>query len=129
MTVYYEKESKLSIEKTISKLKEELSNVNFGILWEINFKDKFKEKGFDYEYDFWTFEVCNPKLAIEVLSQNQKAGYFLPCRVSVYESEQGVIVGLSKPSYLIALLDNSKELAAMAYKVEEILKEVVDIIT
>jgi len=126
MSAFYEKKSNDSQEVTIQNLKEKLTNVGFGILWEINFKSKFKEKGFEYAYDFWVFEVCNPKLAIEVLSYNQKAGYMLPCKMSVYENEDGLFVGLTKPSELIGLLEDSKELKEMASKVEMILKGVVD---
>jgi len=126
MNIFYEKKSDNSKERTIQKLKEELMKVGFGVLWEINFKSKFKEKGFDYDYDFWVFEVCNPKLAIEVLEYNQKAGYMLPCKMSVYENENGLFIGLTKPSELMGLLDDSKELKEMASKVEETLKGVVD---
>lgn len=126
MNVFYEKKTKNSQETTILKLKEALAKVGFGVLWEINFKSKFMEKGFDYAYDFWVFEVCNPKLAIEVLGYNQKSGYMLPCKMSVYESEDGLFVGLAKPSELIGLIEDSKELKNMADKVESILKGVVD---
>tara|TARA_Y100000588_G_C13762188_1_gene714506 strand:+ start:261 stop:656 length:396 start_codon:yes stop_codon:yes gene_type:complete len=126
MNIFYEKQSNSSQELTINKLKEKLLDVGFGVLWEINFKNKFEEKGLDYSYDFWIFEVCNPKLAIDVLGYNQKAGYMLPCKMSVYESENGLFVGFTKPSVLIGLLDESDELKEVATKVEMILKGVID---
>ncbi|GKT27284.1 hypothetical protein ADUPG1_004752, partial [Aduncisulcus paluster] len=46
--------------------------------------------------------------------------------MSVYESHDGLYVGLVKPSQLIGLLDDSDALKKMAKKVEDILKTVVD---
>lgn len=126
MNLLYEKESNENIETTKEKVISELKNIGFGVLWELNFKEKFKEKGFDYPYNFWVMEVCNPGKAIKVLTENQKAGYFLPCKVVVYESESGIMAGLMKPSDMVNQLFESDVLTGLAEEVEEQLKEAVD---
>ncbi len=126
MNMYYEVLTPRTQEEAIEQLKEELAKVGFGVLWEINLKSKFNEKGLAYAYDFWVFEVCNPHLAIDVLNYDQKAGYMLPCKICIYDSEEGLHVGLARPSQLIGLLQNSNELEDVAKKVENILMNVVD---
>ncbi|QUH20316.1 DUF302 domain-containing protein [Alkaliphilus sp. B6464] len=49
-----------SFEKAIEDLKKSLSNHNFAVLWELNFKDKPKEKGLYFDKNFKILEVCNP---------------------------------------------------------------------
>ncbi len=123
MNTIFELNSKETLDNTIKRVKEELSERKFGVLWELNFKDKFKEKGFDYKHDFWVFEVCNPGIAIGVLNTNQSAGYFLPCKIAVFNSDEGVKVGLIRPSNLIGLISDNMQLIDKANEVENILTE------
>lgn len=125
MSTIFEVKSSYNIEETLSKVKAELAKRSFGVLWELNFKDKFKEKGFDYKYDYWILEVCNPKIAIGVIESNQSAGYFLPCKVAVFECEEGVKAGLINPRDLIQLVDNSPEMLEKASQVKDILGEAI----
>jgi uncharacterized protein (DUF302 family) len=48
-------------------------------------------------------EVCNPKAAKEVLEQNHMVGYFLPCKMVVYEDNGQTKIGMPKPTTLIEL--------------------------
>ncbi|WP_253210408.1 DUF302 domain-containing protein [Tetragenococcus halophilus] len=54
-------------------------------MWQLNFKDKLKEKGLDFEEDFVVMEVCNPKKAKEVMGKNIHIGYVLPCKMVIRE--------------------------------------------
>jgi len=126
MHTVFEKNSSYPIDETIKRVKSELMDKGFGVLWELNFKNKFKEKGFDYKYDYWIFEVCNPKIAIQVIETDQTAGYFLPCKVAVFDSDQGVRAGLVKPSEMIGLVSNDSTLQEHAKNVEDILTGAID---
>ncbi|MDB7503003.1 DUF302 domain-containing protein [Enterococcus faecium] len=50
--------------------------------------------------------MCNPKQAKEVLEKRIEVGYFLPCKVVVYEKEADVYIGLLKPTVLPVVLVN-----------------------
>lgn len=126
MKTTYEVKSNSSLDQTLDNVKEALADRSFGVLWSLNLKSKFKEKGFDYAYDFWVLEVCNPKLAIQVLEKNQLAGYFLPCKISVFDSEDGIQIGLARPTDLIGLVSEDPELLQIAKQVEEILISAID---
>ena len=118
MEIQYKVESSKSFTDTILALKEALSKENFGVLWEMNFKDKLQEKGLEFETNFQVMEACNPGKAKQVLDQNIEAGFFLPCKVVVYEKDSKVWMGMLKPTSLIGLLDEPS-LGAIALEVEE----------
>ncbi|MCI3028300.1 DUF302 domain-containing protein [Desemzia sp. C1] len=54
-----------------------------------------------------------------------EVGYFLPCKVAVYEKEDDVYIGLLNPTVLIESLKDD-HLTMIAREVESTLKEVVD---
>ena len=54
-----------------------------------------------------------------------EVGYFLPCKVAVYEKEDDVYIRLLNPTVLIELLEDD-HLTMIAREVESTLKEVVD---
>ena len=129
MEIIYEKKSPHSLEETIKRLKLALSEVGFGVLWELNFKDKLAEKGFELEPNFYVFEVCNPSKAEKVLKEWLMAGYFLPCKMAAYEKVGEVYVGLPKPVDLITLVSNDDLLKSFAEEVEDALTEVIEKVT
>ena len=120
MNYAFEEKSSRSYEETLEKLKQAITDNSFGVLYEVNLKDKIEAKGFEFSNNFTVLEVCNPKLAKEVLDQQIEAGYFLPCKVVVYEKENAVYAGVLKPTVLIDMIGNDS-LHGAAVEVEEIL--------
>lgn len=118
MEIQYKVESPKSFTDTIVALKDALAKEKFGVLWEMNFKDKLQEKGLEFETNFQVMEACNPGKAKQVLDQNIEAGFFLPCKVVVYEKDSKVWMGMLTPTSLIGLLDEPS-LGAIALEVEE----------
>jgi len=125
MDMLYKVQTNKSFEKSIEDLKKSLSNHHFGVLWELNFKDKLKEKGLDFDRNFKILEVCNPIQAMKVLEENIEVGFFLPCKMVVYEDGGSVIIGMPKPTGLIGLI-NDKNLVGIALEVENELKSAMD---
>jgi uncharacterized protein (DUF302 family) len=126
MNFIVEKKSPHDLKTTIERFKALLPAHGFGVLWELNFKDKLSEKGFELPSDFWVFEVCNPSKADKVLNEWIKTGYFLPCKMAAYEQEGEVFIGLPRPVELIALMTQDDLLRAYAEEVENALTEVID---
>jgi Uncharacterized conserved protein len=123
--INYKIRTEKGFEKAIEDLKESLSNHKFGVLWELNFKDKLKEKGLDFNKDFKILEVCNPKQAKQVLETHIEVGYFLPCKMVVYEDNNSVFIGMLKPTELIEMMNNN-ELSSIAIEVERELTAAID---
>jgi len=82
-----------AVEKTRAALKEE----GFGVLSEIDIKEKLKEK---LDVDFRKYVIlgaCNPPLAYKTLQQEINIGLLLPCNIIVYESGSGESVVAGAP--------------------------------
>jgi uncharacterized protein (DUF302 family) len=125
MDLKYEVKTGKPFSKALEDLKKNLSNHNFGVLWELNFRDKLQEKGLDFQQNFKVLEVCNPKQAKEVLDRRIEVGYFLPCKMVVYEKNDSVYMGMLRPTSLIGLM-GQEDLNSIAEQVEEVLKKALD---
>lgn len=124
MEMNYEIRTEKSFEEAVKSIKEHLEKCKFGVLWELNFKDKLAEKGFEFERDVKILEVCNPANAVEVLGKNIEVAYFLPCKLVVYEKDDGIYIGMVRPEKLIELLGD-ENLHDMAKSIESDLKKAI----
>jgi len=97
-----------NMENAIQSIEESLKEEKFGVLWKFDIKEKLQEKGLDFQKEFKVLEVCNPQEAFRVLNENEMAGYFLPCKIVVYEDSGKTKIGMPKPSALISLLNDEK---------------------
>ena len=114
-----------SLEQVIASLEENLKSEGFGVLWNFNLTAKLQEKGMEFNTPYTVLEVCNPKEAQHILSENLLAGYFLPCKIVVYEDDHVIKVGMPKPSSLIEMLQND-DMKAFALDIEKRLISCID---
>ena len=121
----YEKSTNKSLTEALSSLESNLKESGFGMLWQLNFKDKLQEKGLEFKDDFVVLEVCNPKQAKEVLENNIHIGYVLPCKMVVRREGDKTYIGMTSPEVLIGLFEGS-DLKEVAKKVEESLKNSIE---
>jgi len=126
MELIYQVKTDKSFDDAVMSLKEACASVGFGTLWQLNFKDKLHEKGLAFDDNFMILEVCNPVKAQKVLLENREAGFFLPCKVAIYEKGGEVFMGMPKPTELMAML-GSEALKSAADEVESALIEAIDI--
>ncbi|MFD2760283.1 DUF302 domain-containing protein [Lentibacillus juripiscarius] len=110
---HYTVETDKSMKEAMESLETNLKDDKFGVLWQFDIKDTLQKKGFEFDQPFNVLEVCNPKEAQRVLSQNKLVGYFLPCKIVIYEDEGTTKIGLPRPSSLIQMIedDSLKEFA------------------
>jgi uncharacterized protein (DUF302 family) len=121
-SVKYKVRTDKSPAEAIESLKANLAEQNFGVLWELDFKEKLKEKGIESDIQFQLLEVCNPHKAKIALEEDIETGYFLPCRAVVYVKEGQTWMGLLKPTVLL-LEAASPALTAVAHEVEAVLQD------
>jgi uncharacterized protein (DUF302 family) len=109
MSYHITKKVKGTYEKTMYRVTEELQKEGFGVLTEVNLKDKFKEK---LDVDFRNYTIlgaCNPKLAYEAVQQEDQVGLMLPCNVLVQEYTDGEVeVSAINPMASIGALKNDR---------------------
>lgn len=125
MDFNYEVKTSKTFSSAVEDLKKSLSDYNFGVLWELNLKEKMEEKRLDFEHNFKVLEVCNTKQAKEILDLHIEAGYFLPCKMVVYEKGNSVFMGMMRPTSTIGMLEQ-EDLRGIAQQVETVLKKVLD---
>jgi uncharacterized protein (DUF302 family) len=110
-----------AVEKTRAALKEE----GFGVLCEIDIKEKLKEKlGVDFR-NYVILGACNPTLAYETLQQELNIGLLLPCNVVVYEDAGRTVVAAIDAARMLSVVGNPK-LTATAEVVNEKLRRAVE---
>lgn len=121
----YEMETKKTFDEAVLSIEKSLAQQKFGVLWKLNFQEKLKEKGIDFGSNFMILEVCNPHKAKEVLCKHMDVGYFLPCKVVVYEDKDSIKIGMINPQMLINML-GYEDLQETANAVEEILVKAIN---
>lgn len=125
MDIIYEKPTHHSFDDAIERVTAELKARNFGVLWQLNMENKLAEHGFDLGAKAVILEVCNPKQAHTVLTQELSVGYFLPCKVAIFEKDNQVTIGTVKPSILMGMMPGL-DLSEVANEVEQVLQDSVD---
>ena len=89
MSYYFSKTMEMSFDQAVARVTEELKKEGFGILTQIDVKDKMKEK---LNVDFRNYIIlgaCNPPFAYKALQAEDKIGTMLPCNVIVQENAEG----------------------------------------
>ncbi|MCL6442653.1 MAG: DUF302 domain-containing protein [Alicyclobacillus sp.] len=125
MEFHYSVVTEKSVDEAVKSLEESLKANKFGVLWQLDLPAKLHEKGVELDMQYRVLEVCNPHEAKRVLTQNPLVGYFLPCKVVVYESEGQTHIGLPKPTALMNVLGD-QALLDIAQGVEATLKKAID---
>ncbi len=119
MDFHYTVATTKSVDEVIGELTESLKKQKFGVLWQLDIAAKLEEKGVEFNMPYRVLEVCNPHEAKEVLTQNHLVGYFLPCKIVVYQTEDGVThIGLPRPTVMMEIVHDAT-LAPIAERVEQ----------
>lgn len=125
MDFHYSVLTEKTVDEAVQSLEETLQANKFGVLWQLDLPAKLHEKGVELDMQYRVLEVCNPHEAKRVLTQNPLVGYFLPCKVVVYQLEGKTHIGLPKPTALMNVLEDPA-LLEIAKAVEATLKKAVD---
>ena len=125
MLYYFSKTLKLSLDQGVVRVTEALKKEGFGILTDINMKEKLKEKlGVDFR-GYRILGACNPQFAYQALQAEDKIGTMLPCNVIVQDRREGEVeVAAIDPVASMQAIQNP-ELAELAQQVEAQLKKVI----
>lgn len=121
----FTKELDTPYEKVIEQAKEALKKEGFGILTEIDIKEKMKEKlGLDMR-KYIILGACNPLNAYKAIQTEENIGLMLPCNVIVYEKGSRTVLSVIRPTVAMQMVDNTG-LREVAEAVESQLKRAFD---
>jgi len=125
LTFNYTVKTQKNIDKVIEEITSKLSEIKFGVLGTLDFKEIFAKKGIDYPHEYKLLEVCNPQAAKQALDSDPNIGLLLPCTIAVYEKDDQNFISLAKPTTLLAVASNTA-LESMGKEIEAKLIEVID---
>jgi uncharacterized protein (DUF302 family) len=121
----FTKELNKPYEAVVEEITAALKNEGFGILTEINIKEKLKEKlGVEFR-KYIILGACSPANAYKSLQVEENIGLMLPCNVIVYEKDGKTVLSVIKPATAMQMIDNA-ELKKIAKHVEVQLKQAFD---
>ena len=125
MTYHFSKTVDLPFDAAVAATTAALKHHGFGVLTQIDVKDTLNKKlGAEFR-PYLILGACNPKLAYEALTLEDKIGTMLPCNVVVQQREGGKVeISAVDPIASMAAIENPK-LGAVAGQVRELLKQVV----
>jgi len=112
------------LEEAEKTLRERLMEYGFGVITEINIREKLEEKlGVDFR-DYKILGSCHPPSAFESLDVDLNVGMLLPCNFVIWDNMDGsVTIATLKASSLLSVLEN-KELHEVGLKVDELVASV-----
>ena len=111
--------------QALERARESLKSEGFGVLCEIDIREKLKEKlGVEFR-NYVILGACNPSLAYQALQEDLNIGLLLPCNVIVYEQKGLSIVAAIDAAKMLSVIGNAK-LESIANQVNEKLRRVID---
>lgn len=113
-------------ESAIVKVTEALKKEGFGVISDIDIQGKLKEK---LNVDFRKYRIlgaCNPPIAFQALTNEDKIGTMLPCNVIVQEiGDSKIEVAAVDPIASMQAIENEK-LGPIAMQVKASLERVIN---
>lgn len=124
-TYGYRRDLSLAFKDAVERVRATLKENGFGVLTEIDLKEKFREKlGVEFR-DYVILGACNPALAHESLLEEIDLGLLLPCNVIVYGQDSGSTVAAIDAKKMLAVTGNEK-LVDAAEVINERLRRAID---
>ena len=115
-----------NIEIAEQNLRETLMQNGFGVITEINIKEKLEEK---LGVDFINYKIlgsCHPPSAFESLEIELNVGMLLPCNFVLWDNGDGsTTIATLKASNLLSILEN-KNLDSVGLKVDKLITSVMN---
>jgi uncharacterized protein (DUF302 family) len=126
MQYYFNKILNAGFTEAVTTVKNALQTEGFGIVSEIDFQSKIKEKLNIDIHKYLILGACNPAYAYKAMQAEEKIGVMLPCNVIIIDRENGTteIAAVDPMASMMAI--PNEELSTIALEVTEKLKKVVN---
>lgn len=125
MNYYFAKSLDLPMEQAIEKTVAALKSHGFGVLTKIDVQATLKEKIGAAFHPYVILGACNPKMAFQALTAEDKIGTMLPCNVIVQQRNGKTEIAAIDPVASMAAVENAA-LAPVAQQVRAQLKSVIE---
>lgn len=117
----------LPFAQAVERVRETLKVEGFGVLSEINLKEKMKEKlGVEFR-EYVILGACNPPLAYQALQEELALGLLLPCNVVIYEQDGQSVVAAIDAVKMLSIAGNPRLEAAAAQVNEKLQRAIINL--
>ena len=121
----YRVELEMTYDEAVERVTDALKAEGFGVLTEIDMKEKFSEKlGADFRR-YVILGACNPPLAYEALQAELEVGILLPCNVVVYENDGRSVVAAMAPKAAMGVVGENGALSEVAADADRRIRRVI----
>ena len=121
----YTRHVEMDFSAALERVREALSREGFGVITEIDLKEKFKEKLGKNIPNYVILGACNPGFAYDALSADSDIGLLLPCNVTVYQEDSKTVVSVLNAEKALSLTGND-QMKVMARAVNERLRRALE---
>lgn len=101
--LHYTVHSALPFSEIVERIQHRAMAHGFRTLHVHDVQATLAEKGFPLP-SYSIIEVCNAKFAHRILTRHPVVGMMLPCRIAVYEREQGCDITMMKPQLMSVMM-------------------------
>lgn len=122
----YVQRTEASVDHCVAAVEAAAAERGFGVLHVYDFRKILADKGFPINRECRVLEVCSPAQASQILETDMDANLALPCRISVYEDGGSTYVGMIRPTSLVGMVSQTRELWETAEDVDKHLVSVID---
>ena len=122
VVIHYE--SSYDLEQTLENLKQAIVGRNFRVIRLQHLEEGLAEPGAENPRAVMLY-FCNFALLNEALAIDSRVGLFLPCRITVLETEHGVQVSSINPKSLSHLFNN-RELDRACQEMRDLYEEIIE---
>jgi len=88
----YRIETDTPTDEISEKLAEAAKTEGFGVMHTLVLPAILQSKGIDFTDDITIYEICNPKYAHKVITEDPSASVYLPCRLSVSKDGERTVL-------------------------------------
>ncbi len=117
-----------SYQEVLSAVKETAKAQGFRVSNVHDIAASLKKDGIERE-PYATVEVCNSKLAAQVLRAEPRLGTLMPCRIAVFQQGNETVVSMVLPSHLMKLFPEKPAVEEAAAQVDRAMKAIIDTAT
>ncbi len=119
------RESPYSVEQTVDKVKTAISGVNMRLIQVMPFDQGYVKEGAESKKGVIVY-ACDFPFLNKALSVDPRVGLFLPCRITILQTQEGKVLVMSvNPKRLSAIFNNS-ELNRMCEEMTRIYTDIIE---
>jgi cytochrome c oxidase cbb3-type subunit 3 len=118
------RESPYSVEQTVEKVKTAISGVNMRLIRVMPFDEGYVKEGAENKNGIIVY-ACDFAFLNKALSVDPRVGLFLPCRITILQTQGKVLVMSVNPKRLSAIFNNS-ELNRMCEEMTRIYTDIIE---